>query len=98
IIEDFGGCVTSDGKDVGFLYISAKDAVLRAIASLKALLKGFKVYLAAHVHPPINTLSAIVRSAGGNVICDVEKAKDLTNSLRRLAKSVFSVRSTIVGG
>ncbi|GKD24758.1 acyl-CoA N-acyltransferase [Tanacetum coccineum] len=72
--------------------------MLRAIASPRALLKGFQVYLAAHVQPPINTLSAVVRSAGGNVICYVEKAEDLTNSLRRSAKCVFRVRSTIVGG
>lgn len=44
-----------------------KGAVLRARANPGVLLKGFEVCLAAHVQPPINTLSAIVRSAGGNV-------------------------------
>nr|GEV68073.1 acyl-CoA N-acyltransferase [Tanacetum cinerariifolium] len=134
IIEDLGGCVTSDGtvsthvitgkvrKTLNFCtalcsgawvispgwlkesfrerrfvdetpymledldyeskYITdLKGAVLRARASPGALLKGFEVCLAAHVQPPINTLSAIVRSAGGNVICDVEKAKDLTKTI-----------------
>ncbi|GKC20838.1 acyl-CoA N-acyltransferase [Tanacetum coccineum] len=134
IIEDLGGCVTSDGtvsthvitgkvrKTLNFCtalcsgawvispawlkesfrerrfveetpYIledldyeskymtDLKGAVLRAKASPGALLKGFEVCLAAHVQPPINTLSAIVRSAGGNVICDVEKAKDLTKTI-----------------
>ncbi|PWA80729.1 Acyl-CoA N-acyltransferase [Artemisia annua] len=55
--------------------------VLRARANPGALLKGFEVWLAAHVQPPIDTLSAIVRSAGGNVICDVEKAKDLKKTI-----------------
>lgn len=44
-----------------------KGTVLRARANPGALLKGFEVCLAAHVQPPINTLSAIVRSAGGDV-------------------------------
>lgn len=44
-----------------------KHAVLRAKASPQSLLKGFYVCIAAHVQPPAKTLSAIVRSAGGEV-------------------------------
>lgn len=44
-----------------------KTAVLRARQHPKALLKGFDIWLAKHVQPPVNTLSAIVKSAGGNV-------------------------------
>lgn len=44
-----------------------KSAVLRAKASPSALLKGLDIWLATHVQPPTNTLSAIVKSAGGNV-------------------------------
>lgn len=44
-----------------------KCAVLRAKSSPRALLKGYYVCIAAHVQPPAMTLSAIVRSAGGEV-------------------------------
>jgi hypothetical protein len=44
-----------------------KCAVLRAKASPQALLKGYYVCIATHVQPPAKTLSAIVRSAGGEV-------------------------------
>lgn len=44
-----------------------KSAVIRARASPGALLKGLDIWLATNVQPPINTLSAIVKSAGGNV-------------------------------
>ncbi|KAK1408494.1 hypothetical protein QVD17_40324 [Tagetes erecta] len=58
-----------------------KDAVLRARGNSGGFLKGFQVCLAAHVQPPISTLSAIVRSAGGNVIRNVEKVKDSSKSI-----------------
>lgn len=44
-----------------------KSAVLRAKASPQALFKGYYVCIATHVQPPAKTLSAIVRSAGGEV-------------------------------
>ncbi|CAH1432195.1 unnamed protein product [Lactuca virosa] len=53
-----------------------KNTVVKARANPGGLLKGFEVCLAAHVQPPVSTMSAIVRSAGGNVIGTVEKAKD----------------------
>ncbi|KAL7587639.1 hypothetical protein Lser_V15G38701 [Lactuca serriola] len=53
-----------------------KNTVVKARANPGGLLKGFEVCLAAHVQPPVSTMSAIVRSAGGNVIGSVEKAKD----------------------
>ncbi|KAI3772665.1 hypothetical protein L6452_03856 [Arctium lappa] len=58
-----------------------KGTVLRARASPGALLKGFEVCLAVHVQPPISTLSAIVRSAGGNVIRNLEKVKDSSKTI-----------------
>ncbi|XP_071688258.1 uncharacterized protein [Rutidosis leptorrhynchoides] len=53
-----------------------KDTVLKARTNPGGLLKGFEVCVATHVQPPINTLSAIVRSAGGNVIHNLHKVKD----------------------
>ncbi|KDO49619.1 hypothetical protein CISIN_1g009150mg [Citrus sinensis] len=44
-----------------------KDSVLRAKARPGGLLRGYNIIMAAHIQPPIKTLSAIVRSAGGNV-------------------------------
>ncbi|KAL8208512.1 hypothetical protein R6Q57_007924 [Mikania cordata] len=61
--------------------IDLNSTVLRARGNVGGFLKGFDVCLAAHVQPPINTLSAIVKSAGGNVIRNVEKVKDPTRSI-----------------
>lgn len=47
--------------------VDLKSTVLRARGNNGGFLKGYQVCLAAHVQPPINTLSAIVKSAGGNV-------------------------------
>ncbi|OVA13858.1 GNAT domain [Macleaya cordata] len=43
-----------------------KDVVLRAKANPRGLLKGYEICFAKHVQPPVNTLSAIVKSAGGH--------------------------------
>lgn len=50
-----------------------KNVIRRARIYPRALLKGYDICLAAHVQPPISTFSAIVRIAGGNVICDLNK-------------------------
>lgn len=44
-----------------------KSAVLKAKAQPQSLLNGYDICLAAHVQPPASMLSAIVKSAGGNV-------------------------------
>ncbi|KAL8489428.1 hypothetical protein ACS0TY_025364 [Phlomoides rotata] len=54
-----------------------KSAVLRARARPGALLIGLDIWLATHVQPPSDTLSAIVESAGGNVI----QAKNMINNV-----------------
>ncbi|XP_052177059.1 uncharacterized protein LOC127791239 isoform X2 [Diospyros lotus] len=43
------------------------DAVQRARERPQALFSGYQVCLAPHLQPPVGTLSAIVRSAGGDV-------------------------------
>ncbi|KAK9289461.1 hypothetical protein L1049_007616 [Liquidambar formosana] len=58
-----------------------KGAVLRSIASPRVLLKGYDVCLAAHVQPPARTLSAIVRSAGGNVIYRLNKVQEASKTI-----------------
>ncbi|CBI30067.3 unnamed protein product, partial [Vitis vinifera] len=45
-----------------------KSVILRAKARPRALLKGYSVCLAPHVQPAVETLSTIVRFAGGKVI------------------------------
>ncbi|KAK2985536.1 hypothetical protein RJ640_015861 [Escallonia rubra] len=91
IIEDLGGTVASDGNEMPFILededyklkyrIDLKDAMLRAKASPQALLKGYDVCLAAHVHPTVSTLSAIVRSAGGNVISGLDKVNEASKTI-----------------
>ncbi|XP_065856702.1 uncharacterized protein [Euphorbia lathyris] len=58
-----------------------KDAVLRAKASPRALFKGYNVCIASHVQPPAKTLSAIVMSAGGNIISGLEKVKETSKTI-----------------
>ncbi|XP_027353156.1 uncharacterized protein LOC113863697 isoform X2 [Abrus precatorius] len=50
-----------------------KTAVSRAKANPHALFKGYNICIASHVQTPAKTLSAIVRSAGGNVVSGLEK-------------------------
>ena len=47
--------------------VELKAAVLRAKSNPNSLLKGHDICLAAHVQPPMRTLSTIIKSAGGNV-------------------------------
>ncbi|KAL0383492.1 UNVERIFIED_CONTAM: hypothetical protein Scaly_0636500 [Sesamum calycinum] len=61
--------------------IDLKSAVVRARASPSALLKGLDIWLATHVHPPASTLSAIVKSAGGNVIRTQNEINDVSKTI-----------------
>ncbi|XP_058078586.1 uncharacterized protein LOC131226895 [Magnolia sinica] len=53
-----------------------KDAVLKARASPCALFKGYDVCLAMHIQPPVRILSAVVKSAGGNVLRGLHEVKE----------------------
>lgn len=44
-----------------------KSVILRAKAKPRALLEGYSVCLAPHVQPAVETLSTIVKCAGGKV-------------------------------
>ncbi|KDP26207.1 hypothetical protein JCGZ_22453 [Jatropha curcas] len=58
-----------------------KDAVSRAKARPRALLRGSNICITTHVQPPVETLSAIVRSAGGNVISGLDKVNEASNTI-----------------
>ncbi|GLT74180.1 hypothetical protein SLA2020_459930 [Shorea laevis] len=58
-----------------------KDAVLRAIARPRALLKGYNICIAAHVQPPAAILNAIIKSAGGNIIHGLDKVNEAWNTI-----------------
>ncbi|XP_020234487.1 uncharacterized protein LOC109814462 isoform X2 [Cajanus cajan] len=58
-----------------------KSAVFRAKASPHALLKGYNICIAAHVQTPAKTLSAIVKSAGGNVINGLERIDETSRTI-----------------
>ncbi|KAK6244237.1 hypothetical protein QUC31_010646 [Theobroma cacao] len=58
-----------------------KDSIFRAKARPGALLKGYNLCIAAHVQPPVTTLSAIIRSAGGNIIRGVDKVKEASKTI-----------------
>ncbi|GAB2267168.1 hypothetical protein Dimus_002152 [Dionaea muscipula] len=61
--------------------IDLKETVKRARKSPKALLKGYQIYLSAHVLPPLHILSTIVLSAGGNVIDGLDEVHDKTRAI-----------------
>ncbi|KAJ7976715.1 PAX-interacting protein 1 [Quillaja saponaria] len=58
-----------------------KGAVLKAKTKPRALLKGYKVCISAHVQPPAKTLSAIVTSAGGNVISGLDQVNEASKTI-----------------
>ncbi|XP_062167869.1 uncharacterized protein LOC133874051 [Alnus glutinosa] len=58
-----------------------KCAVLRAKASPQALLKGYYVCIATHVQPAAKTLSAVVSSAGGEIIRGLDKVKEASKTI-----------------
>ncbi|XP_054782488.1 uncharacterized protein LOC129289715 isoform X2 [Prosopis cineraria] len=71
-----------DDKDYLLKYRSdLKAAVLQAKANPRALFKGYDVCIADHVQPPAKTLSAIVSSAGGNVICGLKKVNEASSTI-----------------
>ncbi|KAL7587641.1 hypothetical protein Lser_V15G38703 [Lactuca serriola] len=65
--------------DLSNIYL--RNTIVKARENPGGLLKGFEVCLATHVQPPVSTMSAIVRSTGGNVIRSFEKAKDLGKTI-----------------
>ncbi|XP_028766656.1 uncharacterized protein LOC114724467 isoform X2 [Neltuma alba] len=71
-----------DDKDYLLKYRSdLKSAVFRAKANPRALFKGYNVCIAEHVQPPAKTLSAIVSSAGGNVIRGLKKVNETSSTI-----------------
>ncbi|XP_043725238.1 uncharacterized protein LOC122671851 isoform X2 [Telopea speciosissima] len=58
-----------------------KDAVQRAKARPRALLKGYDICLAVHVQPPVDMLSAIAKSAGGNVLKGLDKVVEPSKTI-----------------
>lgn len=58
-----------------------KCAIFRAKANPNALLKGLDIWPATHVQPPAITLSAIVKSAGGNVIRESDEVEDISKTI-----------------
>ncbi|XP_028057198.1 uncharacterized protein LOC114261186 isoform X5 [Camellia sinensis] len=61
--------------------IELKAAVLRARESPQALLKGYNICFAAHLQPPVRTLAAIVKSAGGKVIRGLDKVNHTSKTI-----------------
>ncbi|XP_042514779.1 uncharacterized protein LOC122089259 isoform X2 [Macadamia integrifolia] len=58
-----------------------KDAVQRAKTRPRALLKGYDICLAVHVQPPVDMLSAIAKSAGGNVLKGLDKVVEPSKTI-----------------
>ncbi|XP_058749892.1 uncharacterized protein LOC131622894 isoform X2 [Vicia villosa] len=61
--------------------LDLRSAVFRAKACPHALFKGYNICIAANVQTPAETLSAIVSSAGGNVISGLEKVTEVSTTI-----------------
>ncbi|GMH20183.1 hypothetical protein Nepgr_022024 [Nepenthes gracilis] len=61
--------------------LDLKEPVLRARSRPQALLKGYNICLSAHILPPMKMLSAIIRSAGGNVLRAFDKIRDKSSTI-----------------
>nr|XP_027066026.1 uncharacterized protein LOC113691896 [Coffea arabica] len=61
--------------------VELKAAVLRAKSNPNSLLKGHDICLAAHVQPPMRTLSTIIKSAGGNVVSGMQKVNESSKTI-----------------
>ncbi|CAK8543150.1 unnamed protein product [Lathyrus sativus] len=61
--------------------LDLRSAVFRAKACPHALFKGYNICIAANVQSPVETLSAIVSSAGGNVISGLEKVNEVSTTI-----------------
>ncbi|KAE9585255.1 hypothetical protein Lal_00017951 [Lupinus albus] len=71
-----------DDKEYLLKYKSdLKRAIFRAKASPRALFKGYNVCIAAHLQTPTKTPSAIVISAGGNVIRGLENVIEASTTI-----------------
>ncbi|CAJ1913389.1 unnamed protein product [Sphenostylis stenocarpa] len=91
VIEDLGGTISYDGNELPHILndpdyplkykFDLKSAVLRAKASPHTLFKGYNICIAAHVQTPAKSLSAIVMSAGGNVISSLEKVNETSATI-----------------
>ncbi|XP_057438020.1 uncharacterized protein LOC130730128 isoform X2 [Lotus japonicus] len=69
-------------KDYRLKYkFDLESAVFRAKARPHALFKGYYICITAHIQSATKTLSAIVRSAGGNVINGLEKVNDASTTI-----------------
>ncbi|XP_006293963.2 uncharacterized protein LOC17889285 isoform X2 [Capsella rubella] len=58
-----------------------KSTVLRAKARPNSLLKGYEICVGPNIELPIKTSSAIIKSAGGNVINGVKKVKETSKTI-----------------
>ncbi|XP_019100564.1 PREDICTED: mediator of DNA damage checkpoint protein 1-like isoform X2 [Camelina sativa] len=61
--------------------LDLKSTVLRAKARPNSLLKGYDICVGSNIELPIKTSSAIIKSAGGNVISGVKKVKETSKTI-----------------
>ncbi|XP_031745547.1 mediator of DNA damage checkpoint protein 1-like [Cucumis sativus] len=72
---------TNDDDYISKYRASLKAAGLRAKACPGALFEGYDVCISAHAQPPPKTLSLIVKSAGGNVIHELDKVNNVWKTI-----------------
>eukprot|EP01018_Ginkgo_biloba_P030891 Gb_07005 [translate_table: standard] len=71
-----------EDKDFESKYnVKVEQVVLRARADPHKLLNGLNVYLTPHIQPPLEALSAIIKSAGGNVLLNLEQVQDPSGTI-----------------
>ncbi|KAK9671132.1 hypothetical protein RND81_12G008700 [Saponaria officinalis] len=73
--------IVKDEDYVTKFRVDLKDAVLRARKNPRGLLDGYNICLSTQVQPPIEMLSAIVRSASGNVHVGLSKVVEKSSTI-----------------
>ncbi|BBH07257.1 N-acetyltransferase [Prunus dulcis] len=77
VIEDLGGLLRLMEAQAHMLSRGNSQSKSKS----QGLLKGYDVCIAAHVQPTARMLSSIVRSAGGNIISELEKVNEASKTI-----------------
>ncbi|KAL3694383.1 hypothetical protein R1sor_008034 [Riccia sorocarpa] len=67
------GFILKDKKFEAKYNLSLKDVIPRARQMPNLLLDGLYIYPSPHVHPPVSTISDIIKAAGGQVVGTLEE-------------------------
>ncbi|CAM6117928.1 unnamed protein product [Calypogeia fissa] len=77
--------VLRDRKFEAKYKVRLEEVIRRAKERPNLLLDGMYIYLTAHIHPPVDTISQIVQAAGGKVLGSLEEALQMEDKSKAVA-------------